>query len=226
MSVEAFNPSDFKQRLRNSLRRDPLKFRIIKVKKHQNIYVCGDQAEAIYFVESGNVKLLMLSPEGKESIFAIHTHGDTFGESCLRGKSLRHETAIALDHTTVRRIPCNLFLTHLKEHSLVDEFMNYLISRMVEQQQLIAHLTTLDSEHILAWILLLLGRKLGRLDPPLTRLEHKFTHEELSSMVGTTRPRITTFMKRFRDLGLIAVTSDQFLIVHEKKLSNYLARVA
>lgn len=222
MSLETFNPTDFTQRFRTSLLSDSLNFRIIKVKKHQNIYVSGDRAEALYFVDSGHVKLLMLSPEGKEGILAIHTRGDTFGESCMTGNTSRQETATALDHATLRRIPCSLLLSHLKKYSLVEQFMNYLILRIVEQQQSIGHLITLDSEHRLAWTILLLGRKLGRPDPPGRRIEFKITHEELSAMVGTTRPRITTFMKRFRALGLIETTSEQFLIIHEKKLSDYL----
>lgn len=226
MSVERFNSSDFTEPFRNSLLRGPLNFRIIKVKKHENVYVYGDQAEAIYFVDSGHVKLLMLSPDGKECILAIYAPGDTFGESCLIGKAIREETATALEHTTLRRIPRSLLLSHLKEYSLVEHFMNYLIARIVEQQQLIAHLTTLDSQHMLAWIILLLAQKLGKSDPPRRRIENKFTHEELSAMVGTTRPRITTFMRRFRDLGLIELTSEQFLIIDEEKLSDYLARLA
>lgn len=225
MLVEASNTNDFKEPFRYSLLRDPLNFKITRIKKHQNIYVCGDRAEAIYFVDSGHVKLLMLSPEGKECILAIYARGDTFGESCLTGKASRQETATAMEHTILRRVPCNVLLSHLKAHSLVEQFMKYLITRLDEQQQLIAHLCTLDSQHMLAWIILLLGRKLGRSDPPRRRIEHKITHEDLSLMVGTTRPRITAFMKRFRNLGLIEVTAEQFLIIHEKKLSDYLARV-
>ena len=66
-----------------------LKVRAIKVAKHDHVYTCGDCAETIYFVESGQVKLLMLSPEGKGCLLAIHTAGDILGELRLSGISAR-----------------------------------------------------------------------------------------------------------------------------------------
>jgi hypothetical protein len=45
-------------------------------------------------------------------------------------------------------------------------------------------------------------------------------------MVGTTRPRISVFMQRFRELGLIEKSSEHFLVVREKKLTDYLAQTA
>lgn len=77
----------FKQQLRNSLRQETQESRAIKIAKHNHVYTCGDRAETIYFVESGQIKLLMLSPEGKECLLAIHTAGDIFGELCLSGCS-------------------------------------------------------------------------------------------------------------------------------------------
>jgi len=49
----------------------------------------------------------------------------------------------------------------------------------------------------------------------------KISHEELSEMVGTTRPRISVFMPKFRNLGLIETNSDHFLIIKENKLTDY-----
>jgi CRP-like cAMP-binding protein len=83
-----------------------------------------------------------------------------------------------------------------------------------------------NSEQRLGETLLALARKLGQPDPRSTRIEHKITHEELSAMVGTTRPRITRFMLLFRALGLIEITPEHFLIIKEKKLADYLARAA
>jgi CRP/FNR family cyclic AMP-dependent transcriptional regulator len=226
MSAEAPQTDNFREWFRYQLARDSLNFRIIKVRKHENIYVSGDHAEALYYIDSGQIKLLMLSPEGKECILAVYTQGDTFGESCLTGKAPRQETATAMESTILRRIPCDLFLSHLTKHSLLDKFLKYLVARIAEQQQLIAHLLTLDGEHMLAWIILLLARKVGRSDPPNSRIEHKISHDELSEMVGTTRPRVTEFMRRFRDLGLIEITSERFLIVNEEKLAHYLAHVS
>jgi CRP-like cAMP-binding protein len=215
----------FKERLHESLRRSTLDFPTVQVGKHQHVYVCGDPAGSVYFIQSGQIKLLMLSPEGKECLLAIHTPGDTFGELCLAGSSSRQETATAMEVTSLKRIPCAQFFLHLTNNSLVEGFVQYLAARVGDQQQIISHLITVDSEHRLGETLLLLARKLGQPDARSTRIEQKITHEELSEMVGTTRPRITAFMLEFRARGLIEVTPEHFLVIKEKKLSNYLGRV-
>ena len=74
--------------------------------------------------------------------------------------------------------------------------------------------------------LLQLARTLGKKDQQSTRIELKISHDELSEMVGTTRPRISLFMQRFRNLGLIETNLDRFLVINEKKLTDYLARIA
>ena len=79
----------FKQQLRDSLERVTLNSRAIKIARHQNVYACGDQDEMVYFIESGQIKLLMLSPEGNECLLAIHSAGDIFGALCLSGLGLR-----------------------------------------------------------------------------------------------------------------------------------------
>src|SRR5437868_622201 len=86
----------FKQQLRESLLRDPLNSHPMRILKNNNVYICGDKDEMVYFLESGQIKLLMLSPEGKECILAIYTAGDIFGESCLSGLDTRIETATAM----------------------------------------------------------------------------------------------------------------------------------
>lgn len=71
-----------------------------------------------------------------------------------------------------------------------------------------------------------LAHRLGNRDPRSVRIEKRISHEKLSVMVGSTRPRITAFMQRFRDLGLIEKSAEHFLVVREKKLSEYLAQTA
>ena len=67
---------------------------------------------------------------------------------------------------------------------------------------------------------------MGKKNPRSIRIEPTISHEELSEMVGTTRPRISFFMRRFRNLGLIETNSDHFLIIKENKLTDYLAQIA
>ena len=206
--------------MRESLQRETINSRAIKVARHANIYNSGDQDEMVYFVESGQIKLLMLSSEGKECLLAIHGGGDIFGELCLSGLGARQETATAMKATTLKQIPCAHFFTVLNSDSLFEGFVRYLAVRIADQQQVIANLVTVDSEQRLGQTLLQLARTMGKKDPRSIRIELKITHEELSEMVGTTRPRISLFMQRFHNLGLIETNKDRFFIIKEKKLSR------
>jgi CRP/FNR family cyclic AMP-dependent transcriptional regulator len=217
---------EFKRQLRDSLQHETLNTRAIKVARHASVYNSGDQDESVYFIESGQVKLLMLSSEGKECLLAIHGGGDIFGELCLSGLGARQETATAMKATTVKLIPCAQFFDRLKRDSLFEGFVRYLAVRIADQQQVIANLVTVDSEQRLGQTLLQLARTMGKKDPRSIRIELKITHEELSEMVGTTRPRISLFMQRFHNLGLIETNRDRFLVIKEKKLADYLAQIA
>lgn len=216
----------FKLQLRDSLRRETLNSRAITISRHDHIYTCGDQDATVYFIESGQVKLLMLSPEGKECLLAIHAAGDIFGELCLSGINARLETASAMEQTILKQIPCSRFFARLAQDSLFEGFVRYLTVRVADQQQVIANLVTVDSERRLGQTLLQLARKLGKREPSSIRIELKISHEELSEMVGTTRPRISVFMQRFRNLGLIETNTDHFMVIKEHRLSAYLAEIA
>ena len=216
----------FKQQMRESLQQETLNARAVKIARHANVYACGDQDEMVYFIESGQIKLLMLSSEGKECLLAIHSAGDVFGELCLSGLGTRLETATAMKQTMLKQIPCAQFLGRLSRDSLFEGFVRYLAVRIADQQQVIANLVTVDSEQRLGQTLLQLARSMGKKDPRSIRIELRISHEELSAMVGTTRPRISLFMQRFHNLGLIETNSDRFLVIKEKKLTDYLAQIA
>jgi CRP/FNR family transcriptional regulator, cyclic AMP receptor protein len=218
--------AQFKQQLRASLYNETLNARAITVAKNGHIYTYGDNDGMVYFIESGQIKLLMLSPKSSECLLAIHAAGDIFGELCLSGLGARLETAVAMEETVLKQIPCSKFFALLERDALVEGFVQYLAVRISEQQHVISNLVTVDSEQRLGKTLLRLARTLGKKDPRSIRIELKITHEELSEMVGTTRPRISLFMQRFRNLGLIETDADHFLIIKENKLTAYLAQIA
>ena len=216
----------FKQEIRNSLKRETKNSSEIRVAKHDNVYAAGSDLETVYFIESGKIKLIMLSPEGRECMIAIHSSGDIFGELCLSGLSGRMETATAMEDSFVKEVPSTRFLERLARDSLLEGFVKYLAVRVAFQQEVIANLVTVDSEQRLGKTLLQLARNLGKKDPRSIRIELRISHEELASMVGTTRSRISVFMQRFRNLNLIELTEEHHLIIKEQKLTRYLASIA
>jgi len=216
----------FKKQMRESLQHEIRNSRGIKIPKHENVYTIGEQDEMVYVVESGQVKLSMLSSEGRECLLAIHTAGDVFGELCLSGLAGRLEAAIAMEDSLLKKVPCAKFLERLAADSLLEGFVKYLAVRVADQQAVIANLVTVDSEQRLGKTLLQLARRLGKKGTRSTRIELRISHEELSNMIGTTRPRISVFMQRFRNLGLIELSEEHYLIVKEDKLTTYLASIA
>lgn len=223
-----YNPETnlFKQQMRDSLQRETKDSSAVKIAKHDNVYTAGEAIEMVYFIESGQIKLAMVSSVGKECMLAIHGSGDVFGELCLSGLAGRLETAIAMEDTFLKQVPCARFLERLAKDSLLEGFVKYLTVRIGDQQEVIANLVTVDSEQRLGQTLLQIARKHGKKDPRSIRIELRISHEELSEMVGTTRPRISVFMQRFRNLGLIEVSAEHHLIIKEHKLMAYLASIA
>jgi CRP-like cAMP-binding protein len=167
----------------------------------------------------------MLAPDGRECLLAILTAGDIFGELCLSGLDERTESATAMTTTVVRLVPCAQFFAVLSGNGLLEGFVQYLAVRIADQQEIIATLVTADSEQRLGKTLLHLARRLGKQDPRSIRIEPRISHEELAAMVGASRPRVSTFMRRFQELGLIEFSAERHLIVKEHHLMEYLAGI-
>ena len=196
--------------------------RLLKIKKNDYVYTCGERDSMIYSLESGQVKEVLISPEGKECLIAIHAAGDIFGELSLCGQDLRFETTVAMQDCSIRRIPSSSFLRQLERASLLHSLVQYLALRIADQQEVITTLLTVNSEQRLAKTLLRLARKIGRDDSRGKRLTHRLHHTELAEMVGTTRSRIGYFLKRFRELGLVDLGADHSLLIFDRKLSEYI----
>jgi CRP/FNR family cyclic AMP-dependent transcriptional regulator len=216
----------FKEQMQGSLLSETRNSSPIQINKHNHVYTAGDERETVYFIEKGQIKLVMASSAGRECMLAIHGAGDVFGELCLSGLGGRLETATAMEDTLLKEIPCGKFLDRLSKDSLLEGFIRYLTVRVADQQQVISNLVTADSEQRLGKTLLQIARKLGKSDPRSIRIEVKISHDEFAKMVGTTRPRISMFMQRFRNLKLIEYNTEHHLIIKEKKLTAYLASIA
>lgn len=222
MPNEGFDSDRFAEFLRNCFLCKSGDCGTLKIDRRRSVYSCGDTDRSIYYIESGQIKLLLTAPSGKECLLAIHTPGEIFGELCLAGIERRRDTAIAMEDAVLKRMPCNCFLALMRSAGLMEGLARYLAGRLADQQQIIAELVTVDSEHRLGSTLLRLAAKLGKHDPRSMRIEQRISHQELSEMVGTTRPRISEFMCKFQALGLIETTVERHLVVKANRLHTYL----
>jgi CRP-like cAMP-binding protein len=194
----------------------------VRVNAQEAVYATGDADDSIYLIESGQVKLLLSSAEGKDCLLAIYTAGEVFGESCFDGTARRIESAIAMQPTLVRRASRREFLVEIDRASATESLLRHLALRLADREAAVFDLVTTNSQRRLAKVLLSFAEKLGRADGPQLRLD-RISHEELSQIIGTTRPRITAFMQRFRKAGLIK-TSGRTIHVHPQRIRDFLAK--
>jgi CRP/FNR family cyclic AMP-dependent transcriptional regulator len=170
--------------------------------KKENIFAQGDLADAVFHVQTGKVKLTVVSKTGKEATIGIIGEGDFFGEGSLAGQALRMGSATAMTDCAVLRIDKKAMMEALhREHELSDMFVAYLLARNIRYEEDLVDQLFNSSEKRLARILLLLAR-FGKEGIP-EKVVPKISQEVLAEMIGTTRSRVSFFMNRFRKLGFI-----------------------
>ncbi|HEV8038496.1 MAG TPA: Crp/Fnr family transcriptional regulator [Bryobacteraceae bacterium] len=171
-------------------------------KKNQRIFSQGDPADAIFYIQTGKVKLTVVSKQGKEAVVAILGSDDFFGEGCLAGQSLRMAGASAMSACSIMRLEKRGVIRLLHNQPAFSElFLHYLLSRNIRIEEDLVDQLFNSSEKRLARVLLLMANfgKEGKAEPVIP----KISQETLAEIVGTTRSRVSFFMNRFRKLGFI-----------------------
>ncbi len=170
--------------------------------KKQTIFAQGDPSDAVFYVQTGKVKLTVVSRAGKEATIGILREGEFFGEACLTGQPLRMVSATAIADCAVLRIDKKAMMQALhREHAFSDMFVAYLLARNIRYEEDLVDQLFNSSEKRLARVLLMLAH-FGKEGVPETVVP-KISQETLAEMVGTTRSRVSFFMNRFRKLGFI-----------------------
>ena len=175
---------------------------ISNYRKDQIVYRQGDPADSVFFIQSGKVKKTVVSEQGKEAVVALPGTGDFFGEGCLTGQALRLATVSALTECVIVRITkADITRVIHDEPAFAELFIAHLLARNSRVEEDLVDQLFNSSEKRLARVLLLLANfgKEGRPEPIIA----KISQETLAEMVGTTRSRVSFFMNRFRELGLI-----------------------
>jgi CRP/FNR family cyclic AMP-dependent transcriptional regulator len=171
-------------------------------KKNQRIFLQGDPADAIFYIQAGKIKLTVLSKQGKEAVVAILGADDFFGEGCLAGQALRMASAAAMSDCSIMRLEKPGVVRLLNNEPAFSElFLRYLLSRNIRIEEDLVDLLFNSSEKRLARVLLLMAR-FGK-DGQVESVIPKVSQETLAEIVGTTRSRVSFFMNRFRKLGFI-----------------------
>jgi CRP/FNR family cyclic AMP-dependent transcriptional regulator len=170
--------------------------------RDESIFSQGDVADAVFYIQTGKVKLTVVSKRGKEAVVAILPEASFFGEGALAGQPLRMSTASAVQRCTMIRVEKAAMLDLLHDDKpFAERFLAYVLARNIRMEaDLVDHLFN-SSEKRLARLLLLLAN-FGQESKPIPLIA-KMSQETLAEMIGTTRSRVSYFLNRFRGLGFI-----------------------
>ena len=188
--------------LRAFLLASGLSRRVVRFARGAAVFAQGAPATSVFYIQTGAVKLSVLSAAGKEAVVAMLGEGDFFGEGCLAGQALRMGTATAIVPTAVMRILKTEMLRTLHEQpDFSDRFIMHMLARNIRIEEDLVDQLFNSSEKRLARTLLLLARY-GKEDTTQRTLP-RLSQETLAEMVGTTRSRVNFFMNKFRKLGFL-----------------------
>ena len=175
---------------------------ISEFRRKQVVYRQGDPADSVFYIQSGKVKKTVISEQGTEAVVAVLGTEDFFGEGCLAGEALRLATVATLTECVIARISkADITRVIHEEPAFAELFISHLLARNSRVEEDLVDQLFNSTEKRLARALLLLANfgKEGQPEPILA----KISQETLAEMIGTTRSRVSRFMNKFRQLGLI-----------------------
>jgi CRP-like cAMP-binding protein len=175
----------------------------LRLEKNQSVFVQGDVADAVYYIQTGKIKLTVVSKHEKEAVVGVLGPGQFFGEGCMNGHPRRIATTTAMESCLITAITKQAMKATLHDQPAFSElFVAYLLTRNSRiEEDLIDQLFN-SSERRLARMLLLLSH-FGKEGSSQT-ITPNISQETLAEMIGTTRSRASHFMNKFRKLGLIS----------------------
>jgi CRP/FNR family transcriptional regulator, cyclic AMP receptor protein len=175
---------------------------VAKILPNNRIFAQGDPANAVFYIQAGQVKLTVVSRHGKEAVIAILGAGDFFGEGCLAGQQIRMASAAAMSECSIVRLEKAALMRVLRqEPAFAEMFLMHVLSRNIRFEADLVDQLFNSSEKRLARVLLLLAN-FGKAGEPQTVIP-KISQETLAEIIGTTRSRVSFFMNRFRKMGFI-----------------------
>ena len=192
----------------------------LNLKKGETAYAQGDAADAVFYLQKGQVRVTVSSAAGKEATIALVGSGEFLGEDCMvLAHPLRLSTATAITECALLRISKTEMLRALSQESAFSNvFVSFLLIRNARIQEDLLDQLFNSSEKRLARILLLLAQ-FGKESKPEIVVP-KISQEVLAEMIGTTRSRVSFFMNRFRKLGFIEYNGE--IRVHNSLLNIFL----
>ncbi|MBR9920396.1 MAG: Crp/Fnr family transcriptional regulator [Bacteroidetes bacterium] len=182
-------------------------------KKGEYIYLPEEQADKIYFLFEGRVKIGNYSEAGKEITKVLLGPGEGFGLMSMLGGDTHRDFAIAMEKTKLCVVPVDNMKEMMREHNQLSVFfMRLLGSRMLEMEQRLESLVFKDSRSRIIEFLINLVQKRGQ-RVGYEMLVRKFlTHQEIANLTATSRQTVTTVLNELRNKNILTFNRKRLLV--------------
>ena len=193
----------------------------------QTIYLEGDEAEYLYLVAMGKVKLVRSAAGGREVLLDILRGGEHFGNLALFGRRTYAETAAAQTDCCILRISAADFETLLARYPDVTRRVLETVGQRLERsQEIVAQLSAFTVEQRVAGALLRLADKLGEARGPEVLIQLPLSRQDLAAMTGATTETVSRVMSRFAEADLIKTGRKWVTLLDRPRLEQVLKRGA
>ncbi|MBU5316499.1 Crp/Fnr family transcriptional regulator [Clostridium bornimense] len=195
-----------------------------RVNKNDVIFLEGEKAQTLYFLNVGKIKIYKYTKDGKEQILHILSEGDFFGELNLLKESKYRFNAKAIEESKI----CMLSKENFKEILLYKpeiaiKILEIMGERLSDVESLAQNLATNDIDARIAFLLKELSDKYGKNNEGNLVINLHLTREDMASYVGITRETISRKLKKFEEEGIIKIVgTKKIIIIDNEKLEEYI----
>ncbi len=189
--------------------------------KGQTIFYEEDMGTGFYLIISGQVKIVMLSNDGREHILGLLREKDFFGEMSILDGEPRSATAIALADVKAMTITRDDFTKLLRNNpDMAIKIMFVLCKRLRQADRHVESLAFLSAPGRVARTIMELAEQQGMKDGDKIIINHKMTRQEFANIAGTSRETLTRVLMDFQDEGILDISKNQIILVNKKLLKE------
>jgi CRP-like cAMP-binding protein len=189
--------------------------------KNKIIFYEEDLGTSFYIIVSGQVKIVMVSNDGKEHILGLLKERDFFGEISLLDGEPRSATAIAIEDTNVITIAREDFTRLLRNSPDISlKIMFTLCKRLRKADKQVESLAFLSAPSRVARVLLDLAEERGEEKNGKVIIHHKMTRQELANIAGTSRETLTRVLMDLNYRNIINISKNKIEILNKKQLQE------
>lgn len=190
-----------------------------RVEKGRVLFTQGDGAAAIALLGLGRIRLVRATTDGKNLLVGYRGAGDMVGEASLGGATAHRDTAVATEDVDALLVPVPLLRQVLvSDAAFCSAMVTSLLDRHTDTEERLASMLFRDVEGRLADFLLKAASRWGIPDPRGVLIAAPFTHQEMASMIGSTRETVTLTLGDFRRKGIVEIDRRRIVLLDRDKL--------